>query len=98
MMFEDKVSVVQVHDHHCIDIYVKKEVYEALLKLGRTNNNDGIAFRCKLWDPPSTTSPVGDVMQIFEGVGFRFGGDKIEAKMEKDVEDSLAEYFGLGER
>lgn len=97
-MFEDKVAIVQVHDWHCIDIYVNKETYNALLKMERTNNNDGIAFRCKEWDPPSVESPVGDVMKIFEGVGFRFGGSKEDAKMESDVEDELARYFGLGER
>ena len=45
-MFEDRKAIVKVHDHHAIDIFVEHEVYDALVKMGRANN-DGISFRSK---------------------------------------------------
>lgn len=54
-MFEDRTAVIKVHDAHAIDIYVNREVYNALLKMrpDLLSCMDGIAFRDKGVDPPT---------------------------------------------
>ena len=54
-MFEDDKAVIKVHDHHCIDLYVSLEVYNAIrtMRPDMLCCMDGLAIRCKDWDPPS---------------------------------------------
>ena len=54
-MFLDREAVIKVHDMHAIDIYVNREVYEAIRKMrpDLLSCMDCVAIRCKDWDPPT---------------------------------------------